>query len=251
MNIPTEWSSLVRERVKKRNAGDDASAQSVGSKRKKTDRERNSSPDGSVPTSSFQDACKGILQAITSAIRNSTPMDAQLAFDHIMSSGAYRSLVESLFVSDEGREPPKIPVVSRLYEESFLRGPLSKDEPLCVMQGNCECMFIDETRPFVGVQFTLPQEGVMVDNLCVCCHRRLCQNLFYDLLYIGQPFRGVIQKYGVICNERNEYLMEDLLICPAGGPVECFPLPSVIHQRNRYRCLPQTRAMSGVTQLNS
>jgi hypothetical protein len=25
-----------------------------------------------------------------------------------------------------------------------------------------------------------------------------------------------------------------MLICPLGGPVHCFPLPAVSHQRNRY-----------------
>lgn len=182
-----------------------------------------------------QDACNGILCAITDAVRNSTPLHTQLAFDHIMSSAPYRCLVESLFASDDVRSAPEIPIVCRAYEESYMRGPVNKDEPLCVMGRRCECMMLDENKPFIGIRLALPHDGCAEENLCVLCHRRLVQDLFYDLLYTGQPFRGLIQKYGVICGENKEYCMEDLLICPAGGPIECFPLPSVVHQRNRYR----------------
>lgn len=46
--------------------------------------------------------------------------------------------------------------------------------------------------------------------------------------------RGIIQRYGNICNHENEYAREVCLICPPNGPVECMPLPSVSHQRNKY-----------------
>lgn len=182
-----------------------------------------------------QDACDAILHSIKDAVKNSTPLQSELAFDHIMCSGPYRCLIESLFASDDGRQAPEIPVICRRYEESYMRGPLSKEDPLCVMGKQCECMQIDEARQFVGVRFVLPVPTAGQDNLCVLCHRRLVQDLFYDLLYTGRPFRGLIQKYGVICGENGEYCIDDLLICPAGGPIECFPLPSVVHQRNRYR----------------
>ena len=47
-------------------------------------------------------------------------------------------------------------------------------------------------------------------------------------------FRGVIQRYGNVCEQRGEYAREAMLICPPNGHVHCMPLPIVAHQRNRY-----------------
>jgi hypothetical protein len=71
-------------------------------------------------------------------------------------------------------------------------------------------------------------------QMCVLCHRREVQRRFYDMLYAGVPFQGVIQRYGNICNQENEYAREVMLICPPNGPVECMPFPVASHQRNRY-----------------
>lgn len=54
------------------------------------------------------------------------------------------------------------------------------------------------------------------------------------VVWSGSPYRGIIQRYGNICNHENEYAREVCLICPPNGPVECMPLPSVSHQRNKY-----------------
>ena len=57
---------------------------------------------------------------------------------------------------------------------------------------------------------------------------------FICFLNAGSSFRGVIQRYGNICNQEGEYAREVMLICPPNGPVECMPFPSVSHQRNKY-----------------
>jgi hypothetical protein len=65
------------------------------------------------------------------------------------------------------------------------------------------------------------------------------QTLFYDLLYSGRAFKGVIQRFGNICSKVGEYANDVMLICPIGGPVQCMPFPAVSHQRNRYHVVMQ------------
>ena len=136
-----------------------------------------------------------------------------------------------------------VPVVAKSYEESFMREPMWDYERPCMMGANCECHFIS-TAPgesFTGVEFLLPCESAMdcssrrrERHMCVLCHRKLVQSLFYDIIYSGAPYRGIIQRYGNICNHAGEYAREVMLICPPNGPVECMPFPSVSHQRNKY-----------------
>lgn len=199
----------------------------------------------------------------------------EVNLDHILSSVPYREVLQDLFGTSgcngrEGRgihsclKPPQIPVVTKSYEESFMREPMWDYERPCVMGASCECNFIS-TRPgeaFTGVEFILPSE-VHLDvserpqrQMCVLCHRKLVQSLFYDIMYSGAPFRGVIQRYGNMCNRAGrsvcffddmpyrmltrthmhagEYAREVMLICPPNGPVECMQFPSVSHQRNKY-----------------
>jgi hypothetical protein len=109
-----------------------------------------------------------------------------------------------------------------------------------VMDSQCECNFISKDNGFTGVEFLLPNEiDTGVRQTCILCHRRTVQTLFYDLLYAGRPFKGVIQRFGNICSKVGEYSNDVMLICPIGGPVQCMPLPSVSHQRNRYTVVTQ------------
>jgi hypothetical protein len=60
-------------------------------------------------------------------------------------------------------------------------------------------------QAFTGVEFILPFEASTDASerrrqMCVLCHRKLVQSLFYDIMYAGAPFSGVIQRYGNICN---------------------------------------------------
>ncbi len=88
-----------------------------------------------------------------------------------------------------------------------MREPMWEYERPCVMGSNCECNYIS-TRPgesFTGVEFILPFEASLDASerqrqMCVLCHRKLVQSLFYDIMYAGAPFSGVIQRYGNICN---------------------------------------------------
>ena len=146
------------------------------------------------------------------------PPPPEVNLDHILSCVPYRDLLQDLF----GKSSPSpahgtagssassttcVPVVTKTYEESFMREPMWEYERPCVMGSNCECNFIS-TRPnesFVGVEFILPFEASLDASersrqMCVLCHRKLVQSLFYDIMYSGAPFHGVIQRYGNICN---------------------------------------------------
>lgn len=189
-------------------------------------------------------------------------MPEELQLDHVLSGVPYKAMLESLFggVSDCA---PDVPLVTKAYEESFMREPGPGEQP-CAMGELCECMFIDRNAPFVGVQFELPNGGGgrlegagndgsggsggnkaaqagqagkahAVPKLCVLCHRKTTQKLFYDICYSGKRIQGVIQHYGNLCNQPGEYARSCMLICQPSAQWQCMPLPMVSHQRNRYR----------------
>jgi hypothetical protein len=178
-----------------------------------------------------------ILRNVNTASRApATP--AELNLDAILSRVPYREILENLY----GREHyphPDVPVITRAYEEAFLREPMphSGERP-CVAGELCECNFIDPCMPFVGVEFTLPSESITrpdVPQFCVLCSRKVTQKLFYDVLFTGKDVHGVIQRYGNLCSVQGEYARECMLVCPPHAPLHCMPLPVMSHQRNKYR----------------
>ena len=127
-----------------------------------------------------------------------------------------------------------IPVVSRAYEESYLRGRNHDGEPQCAMGNDCECMMIDSKTRFVGVQFEIPSTtSQLSNNLCLLCLRKITLLLFYETIQKGINVRVPIQKYGNIPGQKNEYHPSAVLMCPNNGPIESMPLPIVAHQRNK------------------
>lgn len=189
-----------------------------------------------IPPQSIQDVCENILNNIGRSRTKVVGNVEELNMDSILSRVAtYKNLLHDLF-SDEGVTRPNIPLVSKSYEESFMREPMYPHERQCVMGNECECNFISSGDNFVGVELCLPNQegGAETPGMCVLCNRRVAQSLFYDAVYSGRPYRGVIQKYGNMCGIPNEYAREVMLICPPNGPTECLPFPIVSHQRNRY-----------------
>jgi hypothetical protein len=175
-------------------------------------------------------------------------MPDELDLDVILSRVPYREILENLFGRDQ-QPTSDVPVVSRAYEESFMREP-GKTERACAAGELCECNFIDPCMPFTAVEFTPPLEQHQKSpQFCVLCSRKLTQKLFYDILFTGKEVHGVIQRYGNICGVRGEYARECMLVCPAHMPLHCMPLPIMSHQRNKYevkikngvKCLEQIR----------
>ena len=129
----------------------------------------------------------------------------------------------------------QIPYVTRAYEESFMREVIHAGERQCAKGKQCECMFIDQEQPFVGVEFLLPGERQPpTPHLCVLCCRSVTQQLYYDVMFDKQDFGGVIQRFGNIHSQPGEYALNAMLIAAPSAPVHIMPLPIVSHQRNRY-----------------
>ena len=106
-----------------------------------------------------------IIGTIKRQINNSrfapaTPEELQL--DHVLSSVPYRDMLESLFGTITSGPPPNLPIITKAYEEAYMReaGP---GERQCAMGSKCECMFIDYNAPFIAVKFDLPNEPVIVN----------------------------------------------------------------------------------------
>lgn len=143
----------------------------------------------------------------------------------------------SIAASMQRTEAPSahnVPVVGRVYEERYMRECKHKDEAPCVLGSSCECMFLDHSQPFVGVQFQLPDVSNSAAGMCVVCLRKTTTLLFYKTIYNGVHANTIIQKHGNRCNEAGEYHPSAMLSCPVNGPIQCMPLPIVAHQRNRY-----------------
>ena len=175
--------------------------------------------------------------------------ETSIELETILSRVPYRKILENLF-GDSETMTDNIPLVTRVYEESFMRECINKDEKPCAMGKNCECMFIDPNIQFIGIEFLLPGDSTSEQaQMCVLCHRKLTQQLFHDMVFKGENFRASIQRYGNICDQPNEYAKECMMICPPNANVHCMPLPIVAHQRNRYsvyiqngfKCLRQHR----------
>lgn len=157
-----------------------------------------------------------------------------LELDSILSRIPYQQMLEDMFGGNM-KQCSDVPIISRLYEESFMRECENSNERQCAMGSKCECMFIDPTQPFIATEFLLPMEEEKPEsNMCVICSRKITQQLFHDMLFNGTSYNGVIQRFGNICGEKGEYSKQVMLICPENFGVQCLPLPIVAHQRNRY-----------------
>lgn len=191
--------------------------------------------------SSIRDSIsKGVLSRVSS---NRKPSDIDL--DTVLSRIPYHKMLEDLF-GGEQTLPDDVPVVTRAYEEQFMRECAHSSERQCVMGESCECMFIDTALPFIGTEFIVPGDiEHSTPQTCVLCSRKITQQLYYDMVCKGVTFRSHIQRYGNICEQAGEYARECMLICPPNQAVHCMPLPIVAHQRSRY----SVRIFNGVKHL--
>lgn len=162
--------------------------------------------------------------------------DMKLELDTLLSRLPYKQMMQDILPSNTERAMASVPLVTRVYEESYMREPMRTGERLCVMGTECECMFINPNNAFVGVEFVIPDEDLdtQTPQMCVLCSRACTQQLFYDVVFDNTTFQGTIQRFGNMHSIPNEYMKESMLICPPNGPIHAMPLPIVSHQRNRY-----------------
>jgi hypothetical protein len=116
--IPKDWVHLVR--TKSSNSTKPSTKRKVTA----TDTERNVSKKTKhvtcMPPESMSDACNNILSSLCRANGQSIE-NIILNLDPILSNVAYKDLVENLFGTDSNCVAPTIPVVTKAYEESFMR----------------------------------------------------------------------------------------------------------------------------------
>lgn len=198
--FPSDWSTQTGQRRNKRPRGPDELTTAAATT-PPVQSESEPPPSASAPLEDLQLPSLILRNVNTASRAPATP--AELNLDAILSRVPYREILENLY----GREHyphPDVPVVTRAYEEAFLREPMphSGERP-CVAGELCECNFIDPCMPFVGVEFTLPSESITkpeTPQFCVLCSRKVTQKLFYDVLFTGKEVHGVIQRYGNICS---------------------------------------------------
>ena len=161
--------------------------------------------------------------------------EMRLELDTLLSRLPYKRLMQDLVPYHSEKIMPSVPHVSRCYEETYMREKIHASERSCVMGAECECMFIDKTCAFVGVEFLVPgEEPAATPQTCVLCSRAITQQLFHDIVLDNMSFNTIIQRYGNLHSVPNEYAKEAMLICPPNGPLHVMPLPIMSHQRNRY-----------------
>ena len=168
--------------------------------------------------------------------RRTPVVPGEFNLDSVLSQLPYHLILERGVSNcvESTSENSQVPIVSRVYEESYLREPFH-GERACASGALCECNFIDKSMPFTGVEFV--PYGVKLDSnpsFCVLCSRKITQKLFYEVMLSGKSVRGIIQRYGNIVNVPGEYARECALICPAQGAFQCLPVPIMSHQRNKY-----------------
>lgn len=179
-----------------------------------------------------QEGLKHITNVVSNHINKGTKTDCDdCDISSLLDTVPFVKMLADVNVDADG---PHVPLVSRLYEEKFMRQCIADSETPCVMGAQCECMVIDPNQPFVGTSFIIPSESTPNNGMCLLCLRKTTQMLFYKTIHSGHAVKAVIQKYGNICNEPGEYHASAMLICPPNGPVHCMPMPIVGHQRNKY-----------------
>jgi hypothetical protein len=91
-----------------------------------------------------------------------------------------------------------VPLVTRKYEESFMRKCAGEHEKPCSMGEYCECNFIDAEHAFVGVSFVMPELHTEESGMCILCMRKLTQMVFYHVLKAGYKCSHLIQSYALV-----------------------------------------------------
>lgn len=218
MMFPASWDPTQSAKKRKRTFLEDTDAKAA---------------QGLLPLVPFQsDLQQTILRRLNHlSTTGSAPPASELSLDHILSRIPYKTMLENLF-SNIDPTVPDVPILSKAYEETFMRQAMP-GEKSCAMGEQCECMMIDRTSPFVGVELRLPNDPEQA-QMCVLCSRATTQRCFYDMCYLSRPIKGVIQRYGGIFGQPGEYAMECMLVCPRSFGLANMPVPSMSHQRNRY-----------------
>ena len=139
-----------------------------------------------------------------------------------------------------------IEVVTREYEEEFLREPLNNERP-CVMGDNCQGhqLYHIDADGFTLREFLLPSEmaefkrtGRLPEDgrLCLMCKRTEIARAFINVRADGQGVKEtvVLQDYRNIVGIPGEYCVQDCILS-SPNIYQGLLDPVVLHMKNAYR----------------
>ena len=139
-----------------------------------------------------------------------------------------------------------IQVVTRAYEEQYLREPCGK-ERACIMGDLCQGMHLPQVAEnrFILREFLLPTEedeykrsGKLPQEgrLCLMCKRSEIARAFINIRADGMGVKNnvILQDYRNIVGEEGEYCLEDCLLS-SHTIFQGLLDPVVLHLRNAYR----------------
>ena len=139
-----------------------------------------------------------------------------------------------------------IQVVTRAYEEQYLREPVGKERP-CIMGEQCQGLQLPHVteNAFILREFLLPMEeeeykrtGKLPPEgrLCLMCKRAEIARAFINVRADGMGVKSdvVLQDYRNVVGVEGEYCLED---CILSSPTIYQGIldPIVLHLRNAYR----------------
>jgi len=139
-----------------------------------------------------------------------------------------------------------IQVVTRAYEEQYLREPVGKERP-CIMGELCQGMHLPHVQEnaFVLREFLLPTEEEEYNRtgklptegrLCLMCKRSEIARAFINIRADGMGVKNnvILQDYRNIVGEEGEYCLDDCLLS-SHSVFQGLLDPVVLHLRNAYR----------------
>ena len=178
--FPSDWAHQTGQRKKRKSAEQEAQQQAPP-RAAEVDPEQEPAPHAASEDLELPSL---ILRSLNTSSRAPATPD-ELNLDVILSRVPYKEILENLYGREE-YSVPAVPIVARVYEESFMREP-TKGERACAAGELCECNFIDPCMPFTAAEFILPGEDYpQSPQFCVLCSRKVTQKLFYDVLFTGQ-----------------------------------------------------------------
>ena len=139
-----------------------------------------------------------------------------------------------------------IEVVTRSYEEKYLREPIG-NERSCVMNENCQGMMLNHItdNKFILREFLLPSEEEEAKRtgqwpkerrLCILCKRAEIARAFINIRADGMGVKEniILQDYRNLVNISGEYMLEDCILS-SPNIFQGLLDPVVLHVKSAYR----------------
>ena len=123
-----------------------------------------------VSTGRLPRGAESVIRAIDSqldATSDTETVDCKVDLSNLIEAIPYSRLLQDM--PPRTSKHSEISLVPRAYEERLMRGCISATEKACIMASGCECMVIDPTQPFIGVQYHIPGSKQEESTMCLLC----------------------------------------------------------------------------------